>query len=256
MNYNIINGNCVDVLPRLKPESVQLFVTSPPYAQNKSYEVGWGWDELNTLIRGVAKNSYDVCKKGGFFFVNFGETIKYPKSMAELYRTAFTDFGWILHSMRIWQKNFAACTLTGAMSVSTIPAAEWEYLWTFRKPPNEREVIRNRKLSVRGIWSAQGKAGYKDHPACFPPNLAEQAIDVWSDEGDLICDPFSGSGSTGVACVVLNRDYIGIEINPDYCSMAEERIAKCISQKQESLFTMDEIKEANDAIPQDKLDGM
>lgn len=224
MDFEVINGDCLDVLPYLDKDSISLFVTSPPYAQGKSYEQGLDWDGLYDLIDGVAKYSYPLCKDSGFFFVNFGETTKYPRTMAELYNEAFTKHGWLMHSRRIWAKNFGACSLTGAMINTTIPAAEWEYLWTFRKPPNKKEVIRDRKISLRGIWSFEGQAKYADHPATFPVGLPANAIRIWSDPDDIVCDVFSGTGTTGVAAIENGRKYIGIERDKGWYDVSIERL--------------------------------
>jgi modification methylase len=234
----LILGDCREKIKEL--EDVQLFVTSPPYAQNKEYEEGLTWDGLYDLIKVVAEESIKVCRDSGFFFVNAGETTKYFRSMLDLYNETFRNAGWIAHSRRIWAKEFARCTLTGAMTAHTIPSAEWEYLLTFRKPPNDKEVMRNKKLSLRGIWNAQGTAKYGDHPSTFPPDLARKAILVWSDIGDLVVDPFAGTSSTGIACIDEDRNYIGIEQNEHYHQMAVERLEKAEKNKQPRLLDIGE----------------
>ena len=69
------------------------------------------------------------------------------------------------------------------------------------------------------------------HPAMFPEKLASDHIISWSNEGDAILDPFMGSGTTGVACVNTNRNFIGIEKDPQYFEIAKERIAEAERQK-------------------------
>jgi len=228
MNSEVIMGDCREVLPTLEPESVQLFCCSPPYAQGLEYEQGLDWDGLRELMAGVATAALPICQPSGFFFVNFGETTKYPRTMAELYNAVFRDAGWIMHSRRIWQKHFSSCSLTGAMISQTIAAAEWEYIWTFRRPPSIKEVHRDKTLSLRGIWtcSEANLVSRDEHPAAFPPELAEKAIRVWTDPGDLVCDPFCGSGSTGVAAKRLGRRFIGIEQREDYAELAEHIIGQ------------------------------
>jgi site-specific DNA-methyltransferase (adenine-specific) len=220
----------------LNPESVALFCTSPPYAQGKEYEQGLDWCGLHDLMAGVAEAALPVCKPGGFFFVNFGETTAYPHTMAELYNEVFRDAGWLMHSRRIWHKEFAKCALSGALTHSTIPAAEWECLWTFRKPPNDKEVIRDRKLSLRGVWklgSANNLVSRDQHPAAYPVELPERAIRLWTDPGDLVCDPFTGCGTTGVACLQLGRRFVGFEQREDYAALARQTIG----QGQPALLT-------------------
>lgn len=226
--WEVHNCDCrAGMAAHLDPESVALFCTSPPYAQGKEYEQGLDWHGLRELMGGVAHAALPACKPGGYFFANFGETTAYPHTMAELYNDAFTDAGWLMHSRRIWHKEFAKCRLTGALIYSTLPCAEWEYLWTFRKPPNDKEVIRDRKLSLRGVWklgSANNLVSRLRHPAAYPVELPERAISLWTDPGDLVCDPFTGSGTTGVACLHLGRRFVGFELREDYASLARQTI--------------------------------
>jgi len=233
--WEVVTGDCHDVLRDMEAESVDLFCTSPPYAQGKEYELGLDWHGLRDLMADVAHASYAVAKPSGFFFANFGETTKYdPLTMTALYSDVFTAAGWLSHSRRIWAKSFAQCRLTGAMQTHTIGAAEWEHLWTFRKPPNSNEAMRDKTLSLRGIWTTREPNGVSRdaHPAVFPAELPEKAIRIWTDIGDLVCDPFCGSGSTGVAARRMGRRFLGIELNEGYADMARTRIG----QAQPPLF--------------------
>lgn len=223
--------DCRNGIRALEDECAQLFCTSPPYAQGLEYEKGLDYDGLWNLIYDVAVLSLPKCKPSGFFFVNFGETTKYDRTMAELYNRVFRDAGWLMHSRRMWKKKFASCNLTGAMTAHTIPAAEWEYIWTFRKPPNSKEVHRDKKLSLRGVWdtSDDEATGVKGHPAAFPVGIPSRAIRVWTDEGDLVVDPFAGTGTTGVACTQLDRRFIGFEMDEKYAEIARGRLSGAIS---------------------------
>lgn len=224
--WAVWQGDCLERLRELPEGSVDLFATSPPYAQGLEYEHGLDWHGLRELIAGVAQAAFEPCKPSSWFWVNFGETTKYERTMAELYNEAFRSAGWLMHSRRIWAKRFAQCRLTGAMQTHTIAAAEWECIWTFRKPPNTAEVHRNKALSLRGIWTTSQPNGVSrdEHPAVYPVDLPAKAIEVWTDPGDLVCDPFCGSGTTGVAAIQLGRRFLGIELSPEYCDMARRRI--------------------------------
>lgn len=82
---------------------------------------------------------------------------------------------------------------------------------------------RKEERIIGNVFTYQPERGSK-HPAAFPERLAKDHITSWSNEGDVVLDPFLGSGTTAKAAKDLNRDYIGIEINPDYCKIAEERL--------------------------------
>ena len=156
---------------------------------------------------------------------------KYPKTMGELYNGAFLESGWIAHSRRIWLKPFQKLMMTGLQTTHTVPLAEWEYIWTFRKEPNTREPIRHNS-SYRAVWQVAGGC-VTEHPCEFPVTLPAMAIQVWTDPGDLVVDCFAGSGSTGAAAANLGRRFIGFELDENYCRMAEARLASA----QRPLFT-------------------
>ena len=81
------------------------------------------------------------------------------------------------------------------------------------------------KEKVKGnIWKCAVAQNKTPHPAVFPQNLIEEHIKSWSNEGDLVLDPFMGSGTTALAAKKLNRHYIGIEINEDYYNLINNRI--------------------------------
>ena len=227
MSAELVVCDCRDGIAKLEDESAQLFCTSPPYAQGLEYELGLDYDGLWSLVSDVAVASLPKCKPSGFFFVNFGETTKYDRTMGELYNRVFRDAGWIMHSRRMWKKKFASCSLTGAMTARTIPAAEFECIWTFRKPPNSKEVHRDKKLSLRGVWdtSDDEKTGVKGHPAAFPVGIPSRAIRVWTDPGDLVVDPFAGTCTTGVACLQLDREFIGFEMDEKYAVIGKQRLS-------------------------------
>lgn len=77
-------------------------------------------------------------------------------------------------------------------------------------------------------WLMPRSSGYKTHPATFPLQLAHDHIISWSNPGDLVLDPFMGSGTTGVACVNTGRDFVGIEISEEYYNMAKERVEEAV----------------------------
>jgi len=85
------------------------------------------------------------------------------------------------------------------------------------------------------IWFLQKKKP-RQHPATFPEQLANDHIISWSNEGDLVFDPFMGSGTTGKMALQNNRDFMGIELDPEYFGIAKKRIAEAEKQKKERLF--------------------
>ena len=76
------------------------------------------------------------------------------------------------------------------------------------------------------VWEMPTESQGQDHPAPFPLALARDHIATWSNPGDLVLDPFSGSGTTAKAAKTLGRQFIGLEVNPEYCAIAEQRLAQ------------------------------
>ena len=70
------------------------------------------------------------------------------------------------------------------------------------------------------------------HPAPFPEQLAQDHIISWSSEGDIVLDPFMGSGTTAIACINTGRNFVGFELDKHYCDIANERIQKAVDEKE------------------------
>lgn len=139
------------------------------------------------------------------------------------------DVGIYLYDKRVWAKDPA--WVNSQWTSSTLKAvSEYEDLYIFWKPGEY--VIDRSKLStqewkdwgLRGIWYINSVRANDNHEAKFPEELATRIIRLFSSEGDLVLDPFMGSGTTGVAAVKNNRRYIGIEKEPSYVNLAKVRL--------------------------------
>lgn len=232
----IYHGDNTEVMWDIDTDSIDFCVTSPPYAQGLEYEQGLDWDGLWDLIDETSSTLYECMKPSAFCMVNFGETTKYERTMAELYNGAFIGNNWIMHSRRIWHKPFALCGFSPAGINNTVPIGEWENIWTFRKPPNEKEKFRCRELTTHGVWQPTDAENANDnntlsrHVAAFPCYVPTWGLKCWSDPSDVVLDPFMGSGTTLAACYRMERHGIGIEINEQYCEIAAKRLEKEIAQ--------------------------
>ena len=246
--FNGYNSNIMDfmILDEDYYEKIDLVVTSPPYFVQKEYELEYSKDDYETLMFRVFHHVYALLKPGGYFIVNFGDYSNtdnkfYKSEVPSVYPASLNYSKWgfgagfDLQSMRIWCKNLF--TIPFFCNHHPIPVFDYEHVWAFRKRKGDsKEFVNYRGLSQTAILNRWGewKKNYKNnHPAPFPVELPEWAIKVYSkNEGDVVLDPFFGSGTTALAAQNLNRKWIGIEKEEKYCIMAKDRI---ISKTSKSL---------------------
>ena len=138
--------------------------------------------------------------------------------------------GWYLRADIIWEKSNGM-----PEAVKDRPTRCHEYVFLLTKNPHyfyNSEAIKEEttdganKRNKRSVWKINQKPYAGAHFAVFPEELVKTCMLAGSKEGDLVLDPFVGSGTTGAVANKLKRNFIGIDLNPDYCIMAEERIKK------------------------------
>lgn len=143
--------------------------------------------------------------------------------------------GLYLYDKRIWIKD--PTWQNSKWTSNTLKAvSEYEDIYVFWKPG--QQIINRSKLSkqewtewgTRGIWHIGSVRSNKEHEAQFPQKLAERVIRLFSDPGDIILDPFMGSGTTAIAAINNNRNFIGIEKEPKYVKLANHKITEAQQQ--------------------------
>jgi site-specific DNA-methyltransferase (adenine-specific) len=231
----IYNEDCIQGMERLPSGSIDLIVTSPPYFLKKSYEKSWSWEKFDQLIKSVLVQSERLLKPGGYMVLNFGDNGFSRNNLGtECIGTyPMSHYYWEnkgqleLQATRIWRKQFSRVPFNGQAKNAPRNLFDYEHIWTFRKRDGKgKEKVRDIKKSCRGVlgddWKAS--AGLKRHPAAFPIDLPLWAIEVYSDAGSIVLDPFMGSGTTALAAARLGRDYIGYELDANYVALAESRL--------------------------------
>ena len=259
-------GDCLERMKEIDDGSVDLTVTSPPYDNLRTYNGNnalWG----EHVWKAAIKDLYRVTKDGGVVVWVVGDATINGSETGTSFKQALhaMDCGFRLHDTMIYQKVNPVPNEVGFRY-----QAAFEYMFVFTrgkpksfnplmvpcamygkaKPKRDgrqfRQVDGTMKASHglkynkpekfrHNIWQYTLN-GAREHPAVFPEKLAHDHIISWSNPGDTVLDPFMGSGTTGVACVKTKRDFIGIEIDPDYFAIAERRIAE--AQKQPRLEGM------------------
>lgn len=256
MINSIIHGDSAETMNLLDADSIDLTVTSPPYDNLRTYNKGSNFD-----FHGIAGQLYRVTKPGGVVVWIVGDATISGSETGTSFRQAlhFMSLGFNLHDTMIYKKN----TLSHPSSNRYWQVFEYMFVFSKGKPKTFNPIMdrpnkwagtpihgttrpahgRLEKLNFKepkiiaemgareNIWEynvgggigAENRIAYK-HPAIFPLKLAEDNIKTWSNEGDLILDPMIGSGTTAIAAINTNRNYIGIDIDEEYVKLAKERI--------------------------------
>lgn len=240
--HTVIVGDCTDrdvwdVL--LGDRSIDVTLTSFPYGVGLDYgdEVEDSIENVRRLLDVVPGILAERTRAGGYAVVNFAdliagklaagvddELIEYP--MALDYWPAFRAAGWTLHSRRIWAKPHARVSAPWTAN-SNRAACDWEHLWSWRKP-GARAFVARTERSALGVWDTSRMEGVEHgkelHPAAFPASMAELVLEVHSRRGELVVDPFLGTGSTIIAAHRRKRVGAGIELVPRSADLAIARI--------------------------------
>lgn len=253
----ILLGDSATVLKSIVDECIDLTVTSPPYDNLRTYG--------NNLFQfeSIVKELYRVTKSGGIVVWIIGDRTEKADETGTSFKQAlyFKEIGFKLHDTMIYSKK--AARYPEVKRYWQI----FEYMFVFVKGKIKTfNPIKDQKSKKSGLNSASNRqstdlinikkfryneyhtrsniweydTGFNistkdliafDHPAIFPEALAQDHIKSWSNEGDVILDPFAGSGTTLKVAHKLNRKWVGIEINPDYIKIAKKRLIPYIQQK-------------------------
>lgn len=231
----------------IENSSIDLVVTSPPYCiavNYENYDDGIPYSDYLTFSRDWLKRCYDFVKKDGRLCLNIpldknkgGQQSVY----ADLTRIA-KEIGWKYQSTIIWnEQNISRRTAWGSWLSASAPFViapvevivvlykeSWGKLQRGKSDISKKEFID----WTNGVWAFNGESKRRvGHPAPFPVELPKRCIKLFSYVGDVILDPFLGSGTTLLACLETNRLGMGFEINKNYCAIAEKRIKQYVSQQ-------------------------
>ena len=259
----ILQKDCKEALREFPSNSIDLTVTSPPYDTIRDYE-GYSFTESDMCI--IAKELFRVTKIGGVVVWVVGDTTENGSETGSSFKQAleFLKQGFKLHDTMIYEKNTSSFPAKRAGNRYTqifeymfvfckefVKTAhlicDKENKWaghtnwgknTIRLKSGELKETSDIKpvppFSPRNnIWRYNVGKGFNSsdkeshqHPAIFPEKLAEDHILSWSNEGDIVLDPFSGSGTTAKMAKKNKRQYIGIEISEDYCKLSNQILVK------------------------------
>lgn len=254
MENKIFNENCLDTMKRMEDNSIDLVVTSPPYDNLRSYDndIDKTWNE--SVWKPIISELSRIIKDGGVIvWVVNDATIKGSETGSSFKQALyFMECGLNLHDTMIWVKKGG-----GAIGSSNTYTQNTEYMFILTKNKiktfNPIKDVKNQcvgskqtktrgdrtnkidgqyrftgEFSKRNNWwycpPISTRGFLKKHKAIFPEKLVYDHIISWSNEDDIVYDPFLGSGTTAKVAKLLKRKYIGSEINSEYFEIAKKRI--------------------------------
>lgn len=263
-DIELYNGDCIEVMQDLIQQGIKvdLTVTSPPYDNLRTYNGTCEWNF--EIFKQVTQCLYDITSDGGVVVWVISDATINGSETGTSFRQAlhFKDIGFNLYDTMIWQKPSPQAPTEGRYY------DVFEYMFIFSKgKPKTLNLLKDRKNLSAGtvsnketrsckedrkkkegkrvvgeysrrfnVWNISRGKSKTSHPAVFPEQLASNHIISWSNEGDLVLDPFLGSGTTGKMAVLNNRKFIGIEKVKEYFDISEKRINEAMNNKQLKLF--------------------
>ena len=248
----IYNVDCLIGLKKIEDNIIDLIVTSPPYYNAKEYSHWDTYEDYLLWLKEVFTLIYDKLKEGRMCCVNLSVIIQpREKRSTESKRiplpfhfvNLMEDIGFKFLEDIIWVKpEGAAKNRNGRFyqdrqPVQYKPNIVNEYILVFQKPSKFLidRIVRSYQGEVKekslvegeyersNVWYINPETKSK-HPAPYPEELCEKLVKYYSYVGDLVVDPFMGSGTTAKVCKINNRNYIGVELCSEYCDMANTRV--------------------------------
>ena len=240
----VINGDSKSM--PLPDNCVHLVVTSPPYNASKAYDEDLSLTDYLSMLHDVFAECYRVLAPGGRMVVNVANLGRKPYiPLTSHVNLIMHDIGFMHRGEVIWDKSASAgssCAWGSFQSASNPCLRDiHEYLLMFSKgdyklPRSKSERAEGRIDTIgkdefiqqtKSIWSfATESAKRVNHPAPFPVELPKRCIEMFTFVGDVVLDPFLGSGTTAVAAKMTGRKYVGCDLSAEYCAIAEDRLVQ------------------------------
>lgn len=236
-NLNRVFEHTAENMAELPNDSVALMVTSPPYHVGKEYDSDTSFEEFLSLLRGVLRETQRVLEPGGRMVVNVANLGRRPYlPLASMVTQMALELGFFARGEIIWVKAAGAggnCAWGSWLSASNPTLRDvHEYCLCFSKGRMDRvrkgtsTIERNEFLeSTLSVWHLPPESARRvGHPAPFPVALPRRFIELYTFAGDVVLDPFMGSGSTAVASVESGRRFVGYELDRTYARLARSRV--------------------------------
>lgn len=280
----IITGDCAEVLPTIPDDSIDLIVTSPPYADQRAHTYGGVRpDEYVEWFLPIARELRRVLKASGSFVLNIKERVVNGERHTYVIELilAMRKQGWYWTEEYIWHKRncypgkwpnrfrdaWERCLhftkhkqFAMYQDAVRVPMGDWRHsrLRNLSETDKRRDNSRvqsgfgkrvanwvGRELAYpTNVLHFATECANRNHSATFPVELPTWFIKLFTRPGDLVLDPFMGSGTTAVACKRLGRNYLGIELDPSYVQLAKSRLAE-IEEPTGVLIDLADVEQAH-----------
>jgi DNA modification methylase len=238
---NRIFCHSAETMTELPDNSVHLMVTSPPYNVGKQYDNDLSLEDYLAFLLRVWKETHRVLVPGGRMCINVANLGRKPYIPLHAFiAEQAISLGFLMRGEIIWNKAASASPSTawGSWKSASNPTLRdvHEYILVFckgsfkRQNPSKREntISRDEFLEYnKSVWNIAAEPARRiGHPAPFPVELPRRLIQLYTFKGEIVLDPFMGSGQTAIAAMKSERQYAGYEIDGKYLELAKRRINK------------------------------
>ena len=231
-------------MKELPNNSIHLMITSPPYNVSKEYDEDLSLKDYLQLLENSFKETYRVLENGGRACINVANLGRKPYiPLSDYVSKIMLEIGFNMRGEIIWNKAASASPSTawGSWLSAANPILRdiHEYILIFSKGDYKRE--RGEKINTinkeqfmdwtKSIWTMNAESARRiGHPAPFPEELPNRLIQLYSFKGDIILDPFMGSGTTALSAIKSERNFVGYDISQEYIALAENRTSPFLKQ--------------------------
>ncbi len=228
-----------ETMTQLPDNSVHLMVTSPPYNASKEYDKDLSLEEYLDMLYRVFAETYRVLAYGGRACVNVANLGRKPYiPLSDYISHMMMDIGFLMRGEIIWNKGAGAgvSMAWGSWKSASNPVLRdvHEYILVFSKGSFRRKKDDSQQDTIarddfmewtKSVWTMNTASAKKiGHPAPFPVELPYRLIQLYTFQGDVVLDPFMGSGTTAIAALKASRRYVGYETDETYLALAQQRI--------------------------------
>lgn len=252
---NTIIASSCENMKDIPNNSLHLMITSPPYNVSKEYDNDLSLEEYLNLLKNCFTETYRVLVDGGRACINIANIGRKPYiPLSDYVSKIMIEIGFNMRGEIIWNKSAGAgiSTAWGSFQSASNPILRdvHEYILIFSKGNYKRERDKEEKELrkdnitkedfiewTKSVWTMNTESAKRiGHPAPFPEELPNRLIKLFSFTNDIVIDPFMGSGTTAIAAIKNNRNFVGYEINKEYINLANNRILNLKISEEKFLF--------------------